>query len=294
MKLSLRDKIALIYSSAGSQRSVAALVGVSHQKIGRILHAPEHGGYSPESRVLTDPGLIAAVNQAFAIHKDVTREQARIDALPYDPKVPIFAARMEFQEGPRAGIPGDRVEAQHLHWVSDSLKSQWLADMHASKKYAAVSIGSIVDLRADEIISGSSDEQRKAMAASIAKKLIAENDLSQRELNKIRGYIQTENYFSMLRYVIGLELTTYRGRLQTAYTDFDYKTPISWAFRDINTKLREKHQPAASEPGTTLADRILFQIDTRQGRDNAFRSRHPIPKPAHARKAKPGKTGKRK
>ena len=44
--LTLADKLALIYTGAGSQRNVAALTGLSHQKVGRILK----GEYAADSK----------------------------------------------------------------------------------------------------------------------------------------------------------------------------------------------------------------------------------------------------
>jgi len=33
--------------------------------------------------------------------------------------------------------------------------------------------------------------------------------------------------------------------------------------RDIDGKLRTKHEPATGNPGTLLANQVLFQLDTR-------------------------------
>ena len=91
--LTLADRLALIYTSAGSQRNVSALVGISHQKVGRILK----GEYAPDSKVLRDLGLRAAVDVAFRIHTDVARAQARRDGLPFDGNLPVFYAKLPFK-----------------------------------------------------------------------------------------------------------------------------------------------------------------------------------------------------
>ena len=257
MKLSLRDKVSLIYTLAGSQRGIASLVGVSHQKIGRILHAPEHGGYAPNSRALTDPGLIAAVNQAFEIHRQVCKSQAVVHGLPYSSAVPIFYERKPLRDG----TLGDRVAALHTHWVSDELKATFLAIMQRSGRFAAASLGSVVDLvvysrRADKM------QGRKY-----------------RDNKRINDKISIQNK---------IEQNVVQGPIYTKYTPMDPRLPLDAVLSDIFGKLNQKHAPAVTGPGTLLATTILMQVDTRKdtdgrSKDHDWRVKHPATKYTKAR-----------
>lgn len=253
--LSLADKLALIYTGAGSQRNVAALTGLSHQKVGRILK----GEYSPDSKTLRDPGLRAAVDVAFRIHTDVARAQARRDGLPFDSALPVFYSRLPMKVSkmidkvdprtgevvrakvpvidPRTGrqqvAPGDRVAAQNVHWLSDDLRNAWIAGKAKTKKFYAASVGSIVDIRiykkrADANQRGPRTERQRENRRQIVEKLNA-------------GAVNVPMF--------------------TKYTDLSF--PASMIARDIDGKLRTKHEPATGNPGTLLANQVLFQIDTR-------------------------------
>ena len=253
--LTLADKIALIYTGAGSQRNVAALTGLSHQKIGRILK----GEYAPDSKVLRDPGLRAAIDTAFRIHTDVARAQARRDGLPFDAALPVFYSRLPMKVSkmidkvdprtgevvrakvpvidPRTGrqqvAPGDRVAAQNVHWLSDDLRNTWIAGKAKTKKFYAASVGSIVDIRiykkrADAAQRGPRTERQRENRRQIAEKVNA-------------GAINVPMF--------------------TRYTPLDF--PARMIERDITDKLRTKHEPATGTPGTLLANQVLFQIDTR-------------------------------
>ena len=272
--LSLADRLALIYTSAGSQRNVAALTGLSHQKVGRILK----GEYAPDSKVLRDPGLIAAVDVALSIHTDVARAQARRDGLPLDPALPVFYSRLPMkvskmvdkidrQTGelvrvkvpvidPRTGkqqvAPGDRVAAQNVHFLSDQLRNAWIAGKAKTKRFYAASVGSIVDIRVykkkrDAAQRGPRTERQKENRRQIQERVNA-------------GAINVPMF--------------------TKYTPLDF--PASMIARDIDDKLRTRHEPATGTPGTLLANQVLFQIDTR----NMEAPRREAAKPARKTRAK--------
>lgn len=254
--LSLADKLALIYTGAGSQRNVAALTGLSHQKVGRILK----GEYAPDSKVLRDPGLRAAVDVAFRIHTDVARAQARKDGMPFDSALPVFYERLPMKVfkrieevdpntgevtkkkvpviDPETGLqktePGDRVAAQNVHWLSDDLRNAWIAGKAKTKKFYAASVGSIVDIRiykkrGDANQRGPRTERQRENRRQIAEKVNA-------------GAINVPMF--------------------TKYTPLDF--PARMIERDITDKLRTKHEPATGGPGTLLANQVLFQVDTRR------------------------------
>lgn len=258
MKLSLADKLALIYTSAGSLRAVAAFTGISRATIRRELE----GTATPNRRPEFARELARAVDVAFQIHKDATKAQARADHLPFDPAIPIFIQRLPFKDG----TPGDRVGALHTHWLPDELRNQWLRAMHKSGKFYATSVQSIVNL----VVYNKRAEAR-----------VKQRD---RQRNRDRDTIQNK---------IQQQIIT--GPIYTPYTGFDSRFPFGLLLQDIQNKLRSRHEPATGDPGTALSSGVLFQVDTRGGRDAAFRNAHPFAdkKPAGKRaKAKQRKAGR--
>ena len=256
MPLSLQEKVALIYTSAGSQRKVADLLGLSHQQVGRILKAgsPELGGYPSNSRALKNPALAEAVNFGFSIHKELARRQAKADNIPFDPKLPVFARNLPHKDGK----PGGRVAAEHTHWLPDSLRKQWITLAFKSRKYAAVSVQSVVALYDYMRQAQNRAQQERPTGEAIA--------------NAIGLQMRLEDGHT--RQLIGTQATP----LQFP----DYALPLILA--DIDDKLKRKHEPATGAQGTNLATRIVLQIDNRSPR---------VAKPV-ARKARGNKAGSRK
>lgn len=272
MALSLQDQIALIYTSQGSQRAVARLLGISHQKVGRLLKAGQPGGYGAAAPTLRDPALIETVARGFKAHTDIVRKRARADGLPFNAALPVFYARLprtvtREQTDPRTGeivrapvidpatgkprtVPGDRVAAQNIHWMSDKLRSAWIAKTAASGKFAAASVGSLVNLavykRKGESAQkgrGPRTEKAKASRRSIVQKIQA-------------GQVLSPMYSKPIP------------------LDF----PAARINREVDKVLNEKHGPATGPelPGTQLADRVLFQVDTRNApRPKKTRARAP-------------------
>jgi hypothetical protein len=259
MALSLQDQVALIYTSQGSQRAVARLLGISHQKVGRILKAGQEGGYKADAPTLRDPALRAQVDQGFETHRNIVRRQAQADRLPFNAAVPVFYARLPRtvtteRIDPRTGeivrvpvidpatgrprtVPGDRVAAQNVHFLSDKLRGEWLGKIAKTNKFAAASVGSMVNLavykkkgESAQRGRGPRTDKAKASRKSIVQKLEA-------------GQVLSPMYSKPIP------------------LDF----PAARINREVDKVLREKHSPATGPelPGTQLADRILLQVDTR-------------------------------
>ena len=259
MALSLQDQVALIYTSQGSQRAVARLLGISHQMVGRILKTGQEGGYRTDAGRLKDPALRETIARGFRTHTDLARAQARRDGLPFNAAVPVFYARLPRpvtteRVDPRTGeivrvpvidpttgkprtVPGDRVAAQNTHWMSDKLRGDWIARTARTGKFAAASVGSMVNLavykkkgEAAQRGKGPRTDKAKASRKSIVQKLEA-------------GQVLSPMYSKPIP------------------LDF----PAARINREVNKVLREKHSPATGPelPGTQLADRILLQVDTR-------------------------------
>ena len=263
MSLSLQDRVALIYTSAGSQREVARRLGISHQKVGRILKAGQEGGYRPDAKTLRDPALVAQVDRGFKDHQRIVRETAKAQGLPYSAAVPVFYGRLprkvtrtevdrqtgeirrvpviDPQTGRQKIEPGDRVVAPHVHWLSDKLRGDWIRAVHKTEKFAGVSVASLVNLklyfkRADERMRGQkrTPDQKKWRKEMRERIKVAE--------------IQAAS----------LEAAVYTKPVPM---DFGADTVI----KRIDRQLKEKHQPATGPdlPGTKLAAKILLQIDPR-------------------------------
>jgi len=242
------EKLALIYTSAGSLRSVASFTGLSRYMVTKILRE----GYEPKA-----PAVRAAIQTAFEIYKDVTQAQARVDGLPYTASIPVFVQRMPFKDG----TPGDRVAALHTHYLSDRQRNQFIAAAHASGMYYAASVQSIVNL---VVYNKRAEEHHKKARQPVRDKLRTQYR------NKIQGDIRQQ---------------IVQGPIYTQYTPLAPTIPIEYLLQDIQNKLEAKHDPAIGDPGTARGTSILLQVDTRNGKDKKFRDKHPRPtKPRKARR----------
>ncbi len=311
MKLSLQDRVALIYTSAGSQREVARQIGISHQKVGRILRAGQEGGYKPDSPAMKDFFVNEAVNMAFSDHKKKTRAQAVAHDIPYDPTIPVFSARMAHKNG----VPGDRVEAPHLHWVSDQLRNAWIRKIHPSGKYMNISVGSIVNLHdynrlANAVNAGKfrNLDERSAKVEILAELSLStghqfldkpdpddyETDTEYREAVKEWSREESANLLKSERTIMReTKDKIVPQRIQTQYTRFDKSFPIDFIINDVSSKLNQKHGPAVGDPGTVFADRVLLQVKTSFKADEKFRKAHPF-KPKGASKPGAARKGKKR
>lgn len=261
MKFSIREQLALIYTSAGSMRNVAGLVGVSHQKIGRALHSPENGGYKETSRALSDPGFIAAVKVAFSIHVDISRQQARADGLPFDPSIPVYSRRLAFVDNAGEIRPGLRVLADHTHWLTNEQRAAWISFEKKSNIYNNVSVGSYVDLL---FYFERGEDYWKHLES--------------------RGQFRTpEQEKSRRSIAIKIARNIERAWIYTPKTPLD-GFPISQVIADITRKLRAKHEPAATDPKAKVAGQIVLQIKSRHDAATNKRKTRTSKKPTRAKR----------
>jgi hypothetical protein len=248
--LTLRDKLALIYTLAGSQRRVAAFVGISHQKVGRLLKPYELGGYAPSSRVPADPDLNAAINAAFSIYKDFARRVANAHGLPFIDAVPIYTERLalsvmingkKYLRVDKNGNPvlGDRVAALRTHWISDEMRRAWIAAIAQTGFFNNLSIRSTVDLQkyfdaAEERLEGKrggEKDRRWVYRAQLQRKL---------QLGQTIGHI----------------FTPYQALNRTSGIPFNPTLIIN----AVEAILRARHEHCA----LALSDEYLLQVDSRQ------------------------------
>lgn len=231
MSLSLRDKLALAMTSAGSQRNLAKLVGVSHQKIGRWLREGEEGG---AKAIPADAAQ--AIEQAFAIHKDVTRAQAAADRMPYNDRVPVFINRPVLRDG----TPGERVYIEQTQYLGTRLRQEVLAAAHQSRQFVAVSARSTVNLYS--YIKAKPTESLASIDRKIKQDSLASGFMA-REQTQGRGANKAAPLF-------------------TKYENFTPGvTESRRSVAGVEQKLKQKHEPhtGSRNPGTQLADQILLQ-----------------------------------
>ena len=263
-RLSLQEQVALIYTSQGSQRAVARLLGISHQKVGRILKTGQEGGYTFGARALTDPTLEAAVSRGFQAHRDIVRTQARRDGIPYIADVPVFYARLpkkvtrevvDPETGeivrvpvldPRTGaqviVPGDRIAAPHTHWIPDALRAAWVTATQRTQKFVAASVQSMVNLKVYF-------KRAEARARENARAGIKRTEAQKEHRRKMQDRIKRAE-----QKALEVVMPVY-----TKMAPFDFAE--STVRTRIESQLRQKHEPATGpdKPGTLLASAILLQ-----------------------------------
>jgi hypothetical protein len=296
---SVAEKLALIYTLAGSMRRVASFVGVTHQRVSRAMQ-----GQAGAQALANLAPLVDAIWPAYV---DVARDQALADGLPFDPRIPVTYRRLARQDG----LPGDRIAAEHTHWLPDTLRDKWIVAMQKSGRFYAASVESIVNLvvyfkRGEQIYRGKRDERKRANRNSLLRKMALQTESgrrahqvavnleqqAKRQYGKVPrdvhrqiwgAFYQTaEKLYGKL---VGAEVTI-NGPVFTAYTPMSANAPSDLILNDIKNKMADKHEPLTGQdhPGTVLFSSVLLQVDTRNGKDSKFRRQHPYPNRDKARK----------
>ncbi len=273
MKLSIADRLALIYTSAGSIRKTAALAGLTHQQVSRILHNAASGRSNQYYEARDD--IAESVQVAFDIHKDVARGVAKRHGLPFDGNVPIYAERLPLahkgvfvggelvfkgspeycrdfiEENELQGqarirtLLGERVGALHTHWLDDRLRNAWIKTSQKSGAYYSASVGSIVNLQLYNKQANERDKERVKTGLPRTRQRITAREQIKAEL---RAGVERQRVF-----------TPYTSMARDAHPDI--------VLQSINEKLETRHAPATGESGTKYADQILLQLDTRKDKN---------------------------
>lgn len=246
MPLTLADKLALIYTSAGSLRRLAAFTGLSRYRVTRLLKPQFLGGYAPDDPVRRNPGLRAIIDTALSIHSDLCRQVARAHRLPAL-TLPIYmerAPRTKFD--PATGerkiliddrgrpILGERVICPHTHWIDSNLRQQVIASLQQTAFFYQISVRSEIDLA---VYFDETEERFKR--ERIARSPEQWKHRTQFEKKIIDGHSA--------------------GFVYTRYASLSQRFSAGQIAADILQQLRIKHEPAAM----TLADSFLLQTDTR-------------------------------
>jgi hypothetical protein len=206
---------------------------VSHQKIGRWLREGEPTGAKKIPAEAT-----AAINVAFAFHKDITKQQAKIDRFPYNPLAPVFVERPTL----RNGSPSDRVLVDNTQYIRPELRDQILENLKDTNQIIGVAVRSQVNLRS--YLKLAPDANVKAVLRKI-KRPNLEATFRYREQNKSgSGFV---------------------APIYTRAIDFQPKAKTNESLGDLNDALQEKHSAHA----TVFADQYLIQTYPGQYADQA-------------------------
>lgn len=270
MSLSLQEKLALAMSSAGSQRLLASALGISHQRLGRWLREGEEGGVRE-----IPPEAAPLINQVFGMHAQVTREQSKIDDLPFDKNAPVFTQRMPLRDG----TPGDRAISFSTEFIRSDLRQRIMVGAQQSQKYYQASVKSVVDFqkyawdRALELMVAQLQRQY-TIDTRAAVSYIMSNE--KKQLNKKARAIN-RNFEDEERERGRIVDTSIPFELYTQYENISpqvNRRPHK-AAANIETKLRQKHEPATGGKGTLLANQFLFQlIPAKNEQDPTSRARN--------------------
>lgn len=123
-------------TSAKSMRSLAGLLGASHQQVGRWLRPRADGSYQqvPET-------VQTSIDAVFEVHKYVCAEQAAQDKIPFNPDIPVFGYRGNL----RTGKPGDRIIYPRTNFIDNKTRTDFITSQYKSKAFVQMSILSEVD-----------------------------------------------------------------------------------------------------------------------------------------------------
>lgn len=238
--LSYQDKLALMMTSAGSQRALAALIGASHQQVGRWLREGEPATIDPETGYLIHsagakkipPGAHIAIDAAFSLHRQVTRDQARADGIPYSSIAPVFIQRGLL----RTGQKGDRVFAENTHFIRADLRNEFLATMQQSKRFYQASVRSIINVR--PYFERAAEQELRKRGRFMSSKRLTDSIIE-----RVTGLVPE------------LMAPDETMPLYTRYENISPGTRTENSLWGINKKLAGKHEPHA----INLADQYLFQ-----------------------------------
>ena len=238
MPLSNQDKLALALTSAGSMRNLAKLVGVTHQKIGRWLREGQPNG---AKKIPAD--ATAAINVAFAFHKDVTKQQAKVDRIPFDPQAPVFFERPTL----RNGKPGERLAANNTQYIKRELRDQIFIALHKTTQVIGINVRSMINLR--DYLGVKPTTSAEALASKFKNA-------------SLRDTIGRKTLFGAFK--DAEEKTPGSGFIAPVYTPYnqfgiDEETGklvnVYESLNNINKRLQERHSPNAA----VFADQFLIQ-----------------------------------
>lgn len=269
--ISLPERVALLWSESGSQRAVARTLGISHQRVGRLLRTAlgfgsAEGGYDAGSRALAAPDLTAAVAQAFPAYVERARAIARRDRLPFTESAPFVAERLPMQlkrrelvvnqktgdaevkmvpqkhpDGSPVMVPGLRIQIARLHWIPEHLKNRYLNFQRKSGKFVNASLSSIINLRLYQKQADQRFAQRQADRPGLER-----TEAQQRAREWIAEGIKENAPIDSYARIFGNYIPMDPGTFDASFN------------RATAEVIKRKHEPAA-DAVTDIANLILLQ-----------------------------------
>jgi hypothetical protein len=242
MRLAAQDKLALIRTGFTSDRAMARALGVTHQKLGRWLREGLDGGVK---KIPDDPFTQRAIDISFYQHRLECQRQALKDQIPYLYQAPAFMFRKFLKRTDADGNPekGSRVFVEDAHFIRDDLRNEILIQAAKTGDYYETMIRSLVDLYA--YLQRSIDDEYKIKKKRYYRREVAE--YMTESIERKYGVIIDQ---PMLGYV-----TTPHGALHMDALRADRRE-----IGPLNNRLKEKHEPATSTPGTKFADTFIIQM----------------------------------
>jgi DNA-binding transcriptional regulator YdaS (Cro superfamily) len=266
MSLSQQEKLALMMTSAGSQRNLASLLGVTHQTLGRWLKSDY---IDPAGRLIVERDASgrragvkeipreasAAINAAFSFHKQVTREQAKIDRVPYDPNFPIFYERPKSRID---GKPSLRFIAKQTQFIHPQLRRDVITSVALTNRVAAFTIRSDINLY-------TYTKAKSATPTSLDNAFTMQGDTDQKNRPTLRA--------SYLKRVDDKIKNPQFAPVSTLMGDLRTKRIINKSINEVESKLRERHSPNALPNG--FANQFVFQLKENQNANKPPAKRKP-------------------
>ncbi len=251
MRLTLQDKLALALTSYGSVRALADDIGVSARTVSRWLREGQTDDVGRSIGVRAIPEYAAdAIDAVFAIHRDITKEQARIDRLPFNAAAPVFIERKPLRT---TGQKGDRAVAEYTQFIRPDLRVETIKQSAKSGKFLQASVRSRIDLKRyfkERAIEKIKERGWRLSPAELARSML--NSFLEKEAREKNRIIDKGEPFSL-------------------YTQYENISPQRRdhlaAAMGVEDKLRKKHEPATGTGNTALADAFLFQLMPRQPND---------------------------
>lgn len=242
MRLRLQDKLAIALTVAGSQRKLADLVGVSHQRIGRWLTigGVDSWGRPSKAQEPADKEIRRAIDIAFSILSDVAKQQTEAAGLRFNEKIPVVWQRpginlLDGRQGDRAVIP-------HAHYLRPALRDSLIRYAYQSRQFISATVRSILDLAKYNAIRRAYVPPPGTIEADMRSQLRAREELFRQDHPNIIAPIAPQQLYLPA---------------QPLNPRFD----IDGIIGRINADLRQRHEPASGQgPKTTLADSLVFQM----------------------------------
>lgn len=278
MPLSIQEKLALMLTLTGTQKDLTTFIGgVTPSQVSKWIKSglPDVNGNLRFAEP-TDPAAIANINAAFDIYKDVARDINKEFGMPFDPALPIVLNRLRLADG----TIGDRVIVEKTHFLTDKTRGKIVASLHKTRKFLAISVRSLVNLR---IYNKQADSRYES-----------------RDHRYRRGRKQ---YQLRDEFEIREQLGEKNKAINTSLTWLNPRFATDAIIDELDMKLRERHQPAANGKGTKYSTEYLLQIDgskdelsqfAREQRKIARQQSRNIAEKARRAKAKASGTRKRK